>query len=428
MLLASGDLGVLILHQIRPLTAVEDELDRIGQLGTDATRPVGWLSIAQKVSTELAQEVGFQLRSAFPDTWRIGKTICTPAEVLDDEFDIGETIRTGEEKATARAAAPGAVLPDLVRPRYLKCTADVYLLKRVSGGHSDWCAEPGADGKVGCKILVDVTDGDYDAFDNTLHVRRHRRESGDHDQESEPPNKAQQQQQQQRGLRERRLEYQNSELHPNAATVQHIVYAGIGGPFVWPAGGVTFINWLQGPISVLLDRTMVDIEGLLNGETFGLATVVDAEGAVAPYSWDGAYRITMICENDILGLQDHGSNDASGSATGDTPGIQDWHFVVLREEFLVPGATGSITVTFVVTDLHTPRVFEPVTVVHTLTLVALPPAVVLHLWFDTAVPADASAVDHANTVKKLIMEDGLESFDRRFWVDIQPTWCVVCLF
>jgi len=100
--------------------------------------------------------------------------------------------------------------------------------------------------------------------------------------------------------------------------------------------------------------------------------------------------------------------------------------VVLREELLLPGVTTTIELSFVVSDLHLPVVFRPITITHNLTVIPLPPPVVLHLWFDTPVLVeDTGAFDHdgaaahADTVKQLIMGTGFVA--PRFWVGIQPT-------
>ena len=88
---------------------------------------------------------------------------------------------------------------------------------------------------------------------------------------------------------------------------------------------------------------------------------------------------TMSSENDILGLADN------TTATRNTADIQDWQFVVLREELLEPGVTTSINLTFVVSDLNIPRNFEPATIVHTLVLAPLPPVETIDIWFQVPV-------------------------------------------
>ena len=258
---------------------IEDELSRTRLA---LIRPVGWMSLTQRAMTELQQQNGYQIISANPDTWKIGKTTCVPADYV-------ERLLWTEEEVAAFNALPRPLDP--IRPRYMKCTADVYLLQQVTA--SDWCTLPDEDGNIGCKVITDVTDGDYDAFDNTLRMRRQRQNSADHEQEFEPQSKAQHQQGVR--IRDRRYSYLDSDLHPKHNTVRYTLFAGMDGPFVWPAGGVTFANRLQEPISVLLDNTTVDIEGFSNGETFGLATVVDIDSngthTVAPGSWSGDYNL-----------------------------------------------------------------------------------------------------------------------------------------
>lgn len=140
------------------------------------------MSYTDVATTALAQDNGWQIISAFPDTWKVGKTTCIPAHKAnngqgneggydDNNGDFGESAAVGEGDAS--------VGDDPVRERILKCTADLFQLKRVTAGFSDWCTEPDEEGNVGCAVIADVSDGEYDAFDNNLrrrHRHRHRRD------------------------------------------------------------------------------------------------------------------------------------------------------------------------------------------------------------------------------------------------------------